>query len=167
MCYCHVILPFPCSPIPSCMFVFIHFPVVLFNSLVALLQIVNGHFLSFSSPEKCEVCCSGKLVKNPKVFHWPYQGGNLTFIWRSPLSNWKLKIKNPIKIRKTQKVLISKSLLRVCLLRVLWYFVCFFYGPFCHGKHKLYLSTWFTTIFLWTSLPFILINISSTQTNVC
>ena len=46
-------------------FVFIYFPVVLFNSLVPLLKRMNGHFFSFSSPEnveKCEVCCSGKLV---------------------------------------------------------------------------------------------------------
>ena len=34
----------------------------------------------------------------------------------------------------------------------------FLYGPFCHGAHKLDLSTLFTTFFLWTSLPFILTN---------
>jgi len=36
-------------------------------------------------------------------------------------------------------------------------FCVFLYGPFCHGAHKLDLSTLFTTFFLWTSLPFILI----------
>jgi len=36
-------------------FVFIHFPVVLFNSLVVLLKRVNGQlFFSFSSPENVE-----------------------------------------------------------------------------------------------------------------
>ena len=36
-------------------FVFIYFPVVLFNSLVALLKRMNGQFLfSFSSPENVE-----------------------------------------------------------------------------------------------------------------
>jgi len=33
-------------------------------------------------------------------------------------------------------------------------FCVFLYGPFCHGAHKLDLSTLFTTFFLWTS-PFI------------
>jgi len=32
----------------------------------------------------------------------------------------------------------------------------FLYGPFCHGAHKLDLSTLFKTFFLWISLPFIL-----------
>ena len=35
-------------------------------------------------------------------------------------------------------------------------FCVFLYWPFCHGAHKLDLSTLFTTCFLWTSLPFIL-----------
>jgi len=35
-------------------------------------------------------------------------------------------------------------------------FCVFLYGPFCHGAHKLDLSTLFTTFFLWTSPPFIL-----------
>jgi len=35
-------------------FVFIYFPVVLFNSLVALLKRMNGQFFSFSSPENVE-----------------------------------------------------------------------------------------------------------------
>jgi len=35
-------------------------------------------------------------------------------------------------------------------------FCVFVYGPFCHGAHKLDLSTLFTTFFLWTSPPFIL-----------
>jgi len=35
-------------------FVFIHFPVVFFNSLVALLKRVNGQFFSFSSAEDVE-----------------------------------------------------------------------------------------------------------------
>jgi len=39
-------------------------------------------------------------------------------------------------------------------------FCVFLYGPFCHGAHKLDLSTLFTTFFLWTSPPFIL-NIDS------
>jgi len=34
-------------------------------------------------------------------------------------------------------------------------FCVFLYGPFCHGAHKLDLSTLFTTFFLWTSPPFI------------
>jgi len=34
-------------------------------------------------------------------------------------------------------------------------FCVFLYGQFCHGAHKLDLSTLFTTFFLWTSLPFI------------
>ena len=37
-------------------------------------------------------------------------------------------------------------------------FCVFLYGPFCHGAHKLDLSTLFTTFFLWTSLPFILLS---------
>jgi len=32
----------------------------------------------------------------------------------------------------------------------------FLYGPFCHGAHKLDLSTLFRTFFLCTFLPFIL-----------
>jgi len=32
----------------------------------------------------------------------------------------------------------------------------FLYGPFCHGALKLYMSTLFTTFFLWKSLQFIL-----------
>jgi len=46
-------------------FCIIHFPVVLFNSLVALLKRVNGQFFLFllqKMLKKCEVCCSGKLV---------------------------------------------------------------------------------------------------------
>jgi len=35
-------------------FVFIYFPVVLFNSLVALLKRMNEQFFSFSSPENVE-----------------------------------------------------------------------------------------------------------------
>jgi len=35
-------------------FVFVCFPVVLFDSLVALLKRMNGHFFSFSSPENVE-----------------------------------------------------------------------------------------------------------------
>jgi len=34
-------------------------------------------------------------------------------------------------------------------------FCVFLFGPFCHGAHKLDLSTLFTTFFLWTSLLFI------------
>ena len=34
-------------------------------------------------------------------------------------------------------------------------FCVFWYGPFCHGAHKLDLSTLFTTFCLCTSLPFI------------
>jgi len=33
----------------------------------------------------------------------------------------------------------------------------FLYGPFCHGAHKIDVSTLFTTFFLWKSLPFILL----------
>ena len=68
-------------------FVFIHFPVVLFNSLVAFLKRVNGQFFSFSSPENVEKVwglLQRKTGLNPNVFHWPYQGGNSTFFWRSP-----------------------------------------------------------------------------------
>jgi len=35
-------------------------------------------------------------------------------------------------------------------------FCVFLYGSFCHGAHKLDLSTLFTTCFLCTSLPFII-----------
>ena len=44
-------------------------------------------------------------------------------------------------------------------------FCVILYGPFCHGAHKLDLSTLFTTFFLWTSPPFILLNILNI--NVC
>jgi len=37
-------------------------------------------------------------------------------------------------------------------------FCVFLYGPFCHGAHKLDLSTLFTSFFLWTSPPFILVH---------
>jgi len=47
-------------------FVFIYFPVVFCNSLVALLKRMNGQFFSFfflqKMLRKCEVCCSEKLV---------------------------------------------------------------------------------------------------------
>jgi len=39
---------------------------------------------------------------------------------------------------------------------LLFWVVTFLYGSFCHGFHKLDLSTLLTTFFLWTSLPFIL-----------
>ena len=45
-------------------------------------------------------------------------------------------------------------------------FCVFLYGPFCHGAHKLDLSTLFTTFFLWTSLPFIL-ELSSLNVSAC
>jgi len=75
-------------------------------------------------------------------------------LWRSPLSTWKLKIKNR-KIRKTQNN--SYFLMSVATLYTLCFvmFCVFLYGPFCHGAHKLDLSTLFTTVFLWASLPFI------------
>ena len=40
-------------------------------------------FFLFSSPKmlrKCEVCYSLKLVLTPNESHWPYQGGNSTFL---------------------------------------------------------------------------------------
>jgi len=46
----------------------------------------------------------------------------------------------------------------VASLYILWCSV-FLYRPFCHGAHKLDLSTLLTTFFLWTSLPFILIQL--------
>jgi len=39
------------------------------------------------------------------------------------------------------------------------------YGPFCHGAHKLDLSTLFTTFFLWTSPPFIFDLITADKEN--
>jgi len=57
--------------------------------------------------------------------------------------------------------------LNVCCVLVYAVFCCVpcvLYGPFCHGAHKLDLSTLFTTFFLWTSLPFILLN---TRTYKC
>jgi len=68
-----------------------------------------------------------------------------------------LKI-NRCRSRKTQKnsyfLMSGVSLYTPCFEM----FCVFFYGPFCHGAHKLDLSTLFTTFFLWTSLPFILCN---------
>jgi len=55
---------------------------------------------------------------------------------------------------ETQKIVFSKCL---GVLRVFVLFCVFFvYGPFCHVALKLDMSTLFTTIFLWTSLQFIL-----------
>jgi len=45
---------FSFSTLPYFDFVFIYFPVVLFNSLVALSKRMNGQFFSFSSPENVE-----------------------------------------------------------------------------------------------------------------
>jgi len=54
-------------------------------------------------------------------------------------------------------VFFSKCLLRHGVVHVLCRSVCLFlYRPFCHGALKLYISTLFTTFFLWTSLKFIL-----------
>jgi len=49
-------------------------------------------------------------------------------------------------IRKTQN---SYFLMSVASLYTPWYmiFCVFLYGPFCHGAHKLDLSTLFTTFF--------------------
>jgi len=65
----------------------------------------------------------------------------------------KLENKNQ-KNRKTHKsyfFMSVASLFTPCFVM----FCVFLYGPFCHGAHKLDLSTLFTTFFLWTSLPFI------------
>ena len=68
----------------------------------------------------------------------------------------KIKKNRNIRLRKTQKnsyfLMSVASLYTQCFVM----FCVFLYGPFCHGAHKLDLSTLFTTFFLWTSLPFIL-----------
>jgi len=71
------------------------------------------------------------------------------------LSNWKLKIK----IRKIENSKNSHFFMSVASLYTPCFvmFCVFLYGTFCHGAHKLDLSTLFTTFFLWTSLPFILL----------
>jgi len=72
------------------------------------------------------------------------------------LSSIWLNIIKLRKIRKTEKnnyfLMSVASLYTPCFVM----FCVFLYGPFCHGTHKLDLSTLFTTFFLWTSLPFIL-----------
>jgi len=88
-----------------------------------------------------------------------------TFFWRSPLSNWKLTIKKQKNPKNTQK----KLFLYVCCVFVYSVFVMFcvfLYGPFCHGAHKLDLSTLFTTFVLWTSLPFSIKSRFLTEANI-
>jgi len=116
-------------------------------------------FFSFSSPENVEKVwglLQRKIGLNPNVFHWPYKGGYSTFLEKS--FKWlKIENKNNRKIRKTQKnnyfLMSVASLYTPCFVM----FCVFLYGTFCHGAHKLDLSTLLTTFFLWTSLPFILI----------
>ena len=91
-----------------------------FISLVALLKGVNGHYFSFSSPENMEKVwgvLQRKTGLNPQCFLLTVPRRTFIDFWRSPLSNWKLKIKK-IKIRKTQKIVISLCMLRLCILRV-------------------------------------------------
>jgi len=59
------------------------------------------------------------------------------------------------KIRKTQKYVFSKCLLRHDVVRVFVSSLVFLYGQFCHGALKHDISTLFTTFFVWTSLQFI------------
>jgi len=59
--------------------------------------------------------------------------------------------KNPKNTKNIYFLMSVASLYTPCFVM----FCVFLYGPFCHGAHKLDFSTLFTTIFLWTSLPFI------------
>jgi len=88
------------------------------------------------------------------VFSLTVPRRQFNIFWRSPLSNWKFKIK----IRKIENSKNSYFFMSVASLYTSCFvmFCVFLYGPFCHGAHKLDLSTLFTTFFLWTSLPFIL-----------
>ena len=92
----------------------------------------------------------------PPMFFFDRSKTVIQHFWRSPLSNWKLK-KKIRKIRKKHKnscfLMSVASLYTACFVM----FCAFLYGPFCHGAHKLDLSTLFTTFFLLTSLPFIFI----------
>ena len=133
---------------------------LFFNSLVALLKGVNGHYFSFSSPENVEKVwgvLQRKTGLNPQCFSLTVPRRKFIDLWRSPLSNWKLKInKNPEKSEKTKKnsdfLMSVASLYTPCFVML----CVFLYGPVCHGANKLDLSTLFTTFFLWTSPPFIL-----------
>jgi len=74
--------------------------------------------------------------------HWPYQGGNSTFLGEMKK---KRKKKNPKMHKKV-------FFLNVCCVFMFYVFLCcsvcwFLYGPFCHGALKLDISTLFTTFF--------------------
>ena len=64
-----------------------------------------------------------------------------------------MKLKNPKNTKNRYFLMSVASLYTPCFVML----CVFLYGPFCHGAHKLDLSTLFTTFYLWTSLPFILI----------
>ena len=124
---------------------------------MALLKRVNGQFICLfllqKMVRKCEVCCSGNCFK-PPMFFIDRTKAVIQHFWRRPLSNWRLKKKKKHwKNTKNSYFLISvASLYTPCFVK----FCVFLYGPFCHGAHKLDLSTLFTTFFLWTSLSFII-----------
>ena len=81
----------------------------------------------------------------PPLFFIDRTKAVIQHFWRSPLSNWKKTQKNPEK--KTHKN--SYFLLSVVSLYTPYFvmFCVFLYGPFCHGAHKLDLSTLFSTFF--------------------
>jgi len=85
-------------------------------------------------------------------FLWPYQGGHLTFLWEL-INEIINKTNRKRKSKNTQKC----SFLNVCCALMFWVSLCcsvclFLYEAFCHGAHKLDMSTLFTTFYLWISL---------------
>ena len=97
-----------------------------------------------------------ELDCKPPMFFIDHTKAVIQHVLEKSFKELKIENKNQ-KNRKTQKIVISLCLLRLCLLRV-WWFSVFLYRPFCHGAYKLDLSTLFTTFFLWTLLPFILLS---------
>ena len=93
-------------------------------------------------------------------------GGNSTFFGEVlyVIKNWKYKKLNNLKNTKNSYFLMSvASLYTACFVM----FCVLLYGPFCHGAHKLDLSTLFSTFVLWTSLSYIFSFVEWINVNKC